>query len=86
MRLQLLTGDLARARSLLGEIRADAVPENGRPIALAAGRDCPESRVGGPDLVYGQETVWLPDLFICRPEYRDPALAELEHPRAGERT
>jgi 3'(2'), 5'-bisphosphate nucleotidase len=44
-------------------------------VALAAGLHC--SRVDGSPLRYGQESTWLPDLVIVRPELAAATLAAI---------
>jgi 3'(2'), 5'-bisphosphate nucleotidase len=58
--------------------------DSAAPVAVAAAAGLHTSRIDGSPLAYDQETAWLPDLLICRPEYRDAVLAELERFRAGQ--
>lgn len=44
-------------------------------VALAAGLFC--SRADGSPLVYGNESTWMPDLVIVRPELADATLAAI---------
>jgi 3'(2'), 5'-bisphosphate nucleotidase len=44
-------------------------------VARAAGLHC--CRVDGSPLVYNQDSTWLPDLVVCRPELADAVLATL---------
>jgi 3'(2'), 5'-bisphosphate nucleotidase len=32
------------------------------------------SRIDGSPLVYNEADTWLPDFFVCRPEYTDAIL------------
>ena len=41
-------------------------------VALAAGLHA--SRLDGSPLVYNEADTWLPDFFVCRPEYTDAIL------------
>lgn len=41
-------------------------------VALAAGLHA--SRIDGSPLVYNEPDTWLPDFFVCRPEYTDAIL------------
>lgn len=45
-------------------------------VAMAAGLHA--SRCDGSPLDYNYEDPWLPDLLICRPEFKDDALAALQ--------
>jgi 3'(2'), 5'-bisphosphate nucleotidase len=58
--------------------------DSAAPVVVAAAAGLHTSRIDGSPLQYDQETTWLPDLLICRPEYRDAVLSELERFRAGE--
>jgi len=44
-------------------------------VARAAGLHC--SRVDGSPLVYNQDSTWLPDLVVCRPELAEAVQAAL---------
>jgi 3'(2'), 5'-bisphosphate nucleotidase len=58
--------------------------DSAAPVAVAAAAGLHTSRIDGSPLEYDQATTWLPDLLICRPEYRDAALAELARFRTVE--
>jgi 3'(2'), 5'-bisphosphate nucleotidase len=47
------------------------------PVAVAAAHGLHCSRIDGSPMRYNQESTWLPDLLICRPEWADPVLAHL---------
>ena len=44
-------------------------------VALAAGLHV--SRIDGSPMVYNDRDPWLPDFFVCRPEFAEPALEAL---------
>ena len=50
-------------------------------VAMAAGLHA--SRCDGSPLDYNYEDPWLPDLLICRPEFKDEALAALQRAIEG---
>jgi len=50
-------------------------------VAMAAGLHA--SRCDGSPLDYNYEDPWLPDLLICRPEFKDEALAALRRAIEG---
>ena len=50
-------------------------------VAMAAGLHA--SRCDGSPLQYNYEDPWLPDLLICRPEFKDEALAALRRAIEG---
>jgi 3'(2'), 5'-bisphosphate nucleotidase len=58
--------------------------DSAAPVAVAAAAGLHTSRIDGSPLQYDQETTWLPDLLICRPEYRDAVLTGLERFGAGD--
>ena len=45
-------------------------------VALAAGLHV--SRIDGSPLVYNQESLWLPDFVVCRPEFAGAVLAAVD--------
>lgn len=47
------------------------------PVAVALGWGMHASRIDGSELRYNREDPYLPDLLICRPEWRDRALASI---------
>jgi 3'(2'), 5'-bisphosphate nucleotidase len=49
--------------------------DNCAPVAVAAAAGLHVSRVDGTPLIYNNENPYLPDLLICRPEWRDRVLA-----------
>jgi 3'(2'), 5'-bisphosphate nucleotidase len=49
--------------------------DSAAPVAVAAAAGLHVSRLDGSPLVYNQETPWLPDLLICRPEWAAAVLA-----------
>jgi len=57
--------------------------DSAAPVAVAIAAGAHASRIDGSQLMYDQETTWLPDLLICRPEWRDRVLGELEHCDTG---
>jgi 3'(2'), 5'-bisphosphate nucleotidase len=46
-------------------------------VALAAGLHV--SRIDGSPLVYNQESLWLPDFVVCRPEFAGAVLAAVDY-------
>jgi 3'(2'), 5'-bisphosphate nucleotidase len=58
--------------------------DSAAPVAVAQAAGLHTSRIDGTPLAYDQATTWLPDLLICRPEYRDAVLAELAAFHAAE--
>ncbi len=51
--------------------------DNCAPAAVAMAAGLHASRCDGSPLDYNYEDPWLPDLLICRPEFKDDALAAL---------
>lgn len=51
--------------------------DSAAPVAVARACGLHTSRVDGSALVYNQESPWLPDLVICRPEQSDALLEAL---------
>lgn len=48
------------------------------PVAVARAHGLHTSRIDGAPLIYNQRDTYMPDLLICRPEWRGPVLAALE--------
>lgn len=51
--------------------------DNCAPAAVAVAAGLHASRCDGSPLDYNYEDPWLPDLLICRQEYKEQALAAL---------
>jgi 3'(2'), 5'-bisphosphate nucleotidase len=49
--------------------------DSAAPVGVAAAAGLHTSRIDGSPLRYNQESPWLPDLLICRPELAAPVLA-----------
>ena len=47
------------------------------PVAVAAAAGLHVSRINGAPLIYNQTDPYLPDLVVCRPEFKDRLLAAL---------
>lgn len=47
------------------------------PVAVAQGNGLHCSRLDGGELRYNRGDLYIPDLLICTPEWRDPVLAEI---------
>ena len=45
--------------------------DSAAPVAVARAAGLHTSRIDGSPLIYNQDDTYLPDLVICRPEYRD---------------
>ncbi len=57
--------------------------DNCAPAAVALAAGLHASRCDGSPLDYNYEDPWLPDLLICRPEFKDDALAALRRAIEG---
>ncbi len=51
--------------------------DSAAPAAVAMAAGLHVSRISGRPLVYNESDPWLPDLLVCRPEYREPVLDAL---------
>ncbi|RPA02580.1 3'(2'),5'-bisphosphate nucleotidase CysQ [Gordonia sp. OPL2] len=49
--------------------------DSAAPVAVAQAKGLWCGRIDGSPLVYNQDDTYLPDLVICRPEYRDAIIA-----------
>jgi len=49
--------------------------DSAAPVGVALATGLHASRLDGSPLRYNQESPWLPDLLICRPELAEPVLA-----------
>jgi 3'(2'), 5'-bisphosphate nucleotidase len=58
--------------------------DSAAPAAVAEAAGLHTSRIDGTALSYAEETTWLPDLVICRPELRNRVLTELAHSASGQ--
>jgi len=52
--------------------------DSAAPAAVARAAGLHVSRIDGSPLVYNQESLWLPDLVVCRIELADAVLAAVE--------
>jgi 3'(2'), 5'-bisphosphate nucleotidase len=48
--------------------------DSAAPAAVAMAAGLHASRIDGSPLVYNEADTWLPDFFVCRPEYTDAIL------------
>lgn len=53
--------------------------DSAAPAAVAMAAGLHVSRIDGSPLVYNQESLWLPDFVVCRPEYADSVLSAVDH-------
>jgi 3'(2'), 5'-bisphosphate nucleotidase len=53
--------------------------DSAAPAAVAEAAGLHVSRIDGTPLVYNQESLWLPDFVVCRPEFADAVLAAVNH-------
>jgi 3'(2'), 5'-bisphosphate nucleotidase len=51
--------------------------DSAAPAVVAAASGLHVSRVSGAPLVYNDPDPWLPDLLVCRPEWKEPVLNAL---------
>jgi len=61
--------------------------DSAAPVAVARAAGLHTSRANGAELAYNQDSVWLPDLLVCRPELADQVSSYVkrywaEHPDA----
>jgi 3'(2'), 5'-bisphosphate nucleotidase len=57
--------------------------DSAAPVAVAVAAGLYASRIDGSPLRYNQESPWLPDLLVCRPELAGDVLAALRELSAG---
>ena len=53
--------------------------DSAAPAAVAMAAGLHVSRIDGSPLVYNQESLWLPDLVVCRPELADAVLKAVDY-------
>jgi 3'(2'), 5'-bisphosphate nucleotidase len=53
--------------------------DSAAPAAVAMAAGLHVSRIDGRPLVYNQESLWLPDLVVCRPELAEAVLAAVDY-------
>lgn len=53
--------------------------DSAAPVAVARAAGLFTSRVDGTELIYNQDSPWLPDLLVARPDVATVLLAELAH-------
>ena len=51
--------------------------DSAAPSAVAAAAGLHVSRTDGSPLIYNEESLWLPDFLVCRPEFAEAALRAL---------
>ena len=51
--------------------------DSAAPCGVAAAAGLHASRIDGSPLVYNERDAWLPDFFVCRPEFAEPVLQAL---------
>jgi len=51
--------------------------DSAAPSAVAAAAGLHVSRTDGSSLIYNEESLWLPDFLVCRPEFAEAALRAL---------
>ena len=51
--------------------------DSAAPSAVAAAAGLHVSRTDGSPLIYNEESLWLPDFLVCRPEFAEAALQAL---------
>lgn len=51
--------------------------DSAAPSAVAAAAGLHVSRIDGSPLIYNEESLWLPDFLVCRPEFAEAALRAL---------
>ena len=51
--------------------------DSAAPAAVAAAAGLHVSRISGAPLIYNDSDPWLPDLLVCRQEWKEPVLNAL---------
>ncbi|GAB5352815.1 3'(2'),5'-bisphosphate nucleotidase CysQ [Qipengyuania sp. 483] len=52
--------------------------DSAAPVAVALANGLHASRIDGSPLIYNQQDTYMPDLLICRPEWSERVLAEVD--------